>query len=162
MSEEAPKVKPETTLYEVGYLLSPLIPEEEILAKADEIVRVAIEGAGATVTNTTNPKRLPLAYQIGKSINHKRTNYREAYFGAIRFESLTESVAKIKASLDQNELALRFIIVNVPRRAELPIVPRRVPTRRTKVADKGADVAKPEISKEEIDKEIEGLLAPAA
>lgn len=161
MSEVTKKEKPETSLYEVGYLLNPMITEESLTASVDELIRSAIERAGGVVTSQTQPKRRALAYQVGKSVNHKRTNFREAYFGAIRFEALPEVLAEIKKNLDQGELILRFILINIPRRAEAPVVPKRIPARRAKVADKVTG-EKTEISKEEIDKEIEGLLTPAA
>lgn len=161
MSEVVKKEKPETNLYEIGYLLSPMITEESLTTSVDEFIRSAIERAGGVVTSQTQPKRRVLAYEVGKSVNHKRTNFREAYFGAIRFEALPDILAEIKKNLDQGELILRFIMVNIPRRAEAPVAPKRIPTRRAKVADKVTG-EKTEISKEEIDKEIEGLLTPAA
>ena len=164
MSEMIQKEKPETNLYEVGYLLSPMVPEEDAVAKADEGVRMAIEQAPAVVTSAVHPKRRPLAYAVGKSVNHKRTSFREAYFGSFRFEAMSDALVNLKKSLDESDLVIRFIIVSVPRRAELPIVPRRAPVRRaaTQSSDKVATPEKAQISEEEIDKEIEGLLAPAA
>lgn len=161
MSEVITKEKPETNLYEVGYLVSPLVTEEAITATVDEVVRMAIEKAGGAVTGQTMPKRRALAYQVGKSINHKRTNFREAYFGAIRFEAMSDMMAEVKKSLDASDIVIRFIIINIPRRVEIPVVAKRVPVRRGKPTEK-LPGDKPEITKEEIDKEIEGLLAPAA
>ncbi len=154
----------ESKAYEIGYLLSPLVLEEAILAMVDELVRTPVEKAGGTVTGTTPPKRQALAYQIGKAINHKRTNYREAYFGAVRFDAAPETLAAIKKDLDLAENILRYIMINLPRRAELPAAKRPLGARRAKAptADKTVKGAKPEITKEEIDKEIEGLLTQTA
>lgn len=163
MSENALDSKLESRLYEVAYLVTPLITEEEILATVDAALRLPVDQAGGLVTGVTHPKRQPLAYAVGKSVNHKRTLYREAYFGAIRFELDPVAVEQVKKSLTENELVLRFITAILPRRKEVPVAPRRpVAARRSKSGDKIATPAKPELSKEEIDKEIEGLLAEAA
>ena len=162
MSDRATKEKLDTRLYEVAYLVSPLIAEEAVLGAIDEAIRLPVEKLGGVVTGVTHPKRQVLAYKVGKSINHQCTSYCEAYFGALRFELDPISIAAVKKSLALNELVLRFVTVILPRRPEIVAAPRRPMARRTKLADKVITTAKPELSKEAIDKEIEGLLAEVA
>lgn len=101
---------PEPKLYEIGYLLSPLVPAEtkdETAVK--EINQVVIQNGGQIEAEIA-PAYLKLAYPVSKTLNHKHSIYKEAYFGATRFTVTPAALASIKAIFDKSPLLLRFLI----------------------------------------------------
>ena len=155
LNEKEPK------LYEIGYLLSPLVPEEGLIGAVNDNLRQPIEAAGGAVVSETAPTMRSLAYQVKKEVGSKRTKYQDAYFGALRFSAAPKAISQIKEAIDRLENVLRFMIIiapkdNPPRRA-----PRRPQAAKVVVVDEAGLVAeKPApMSTEDIDKEIEGMLA---
>ncbi len=153
--------KPETTniegagVYEIDYLLTPLLPEEKVTEFIEITVKGIIEQAGATMTSQpVMPKIRPLAYAVAKLINNKRSIFKEAYFGAFRFEGEGSAAEEIKAALDKQVDLIRYLIIKVPK-SSLKINAKRA-ERAEREAASGDD--KPKMTDAEIDNEIEGLL----
>lgn len=152
-------------LYEIGYLLNPLIPAEGVAAEADKALRTPIEALGGEVASQLMPFMRPLAYAVTKSIGSKKSSYKDAYFGALRFELTSDKIATLKESLDKSEMILRFLLIRLPKNAERVInFTYRKPASRHEgspdrpVVKETEPVEKVEINEEQIDKEIEGLL----
>ncbi|MFA6416112.1 MAG: 30S ribosomal protein S6 [Candidatus Paceibacterota bacterium] len=155
-------------LYEIGYLLNPLIPAEGVSAEADKALRTPIEALGGEVTSQLMPFMRPLAYAVSKSIGSKRSSYKDAYFGALRFELTSDKIADLKDALDKSEMILRFLLIRLPKNAERVInFTYRKPASRHEgsadrpVAKEAEAIEKVEINEEQIDKEIEDLLVTA-
>ena len=155
--------------YEIGYLLSPLIPTDEVAAKVAEAIKEPINTLKGVVGSELDPRHIVLAYRVGKTENHKRTSFGEAHFGAIRFTLAPESLLEFTDKLKANDLIIRFIMVSLPKNAaamtplkRLP-AKRRLPNESRPIANEGdKPEKKPEMTKEAIDKEIEGLLVETA
>ena len=153
-------------LYEIGYLLNPLIPTEGVSAEADKALRTPIEAVGGEVASQLMPFMRPLAYSITKSIGSKKSSYQDAYFGALRFELTADKIIALKESLDKSEMILRFLLIRLPKNAERVInfSYRKPASRHEGLADPSVapkeveTVSKGEINEEQLDKEIEGLL----
>lgn len=155
-----------TNLYEIGYLLNPLIPAEGVAAEADKALRTPIEALGGEVASQLMPFMRPLAYSVTKSIGSKKSSYKDAYFGALRFELTSDKIADLKESLDKSEMVLRFLLIRLPKNAERVInftyrkpasrhdgsTERSTAPKETEILEKG------EVNEEQLDKEIEGLL----
>ncbi|OGZ45211.1 MAG: hypothetical protein A3C84_02660 [Candidatus Ryanbacteria bacterium RIFCSPHIGHO2_02_FULL_48_12] len=139
--------------YEVGYLLSPLIPEDGVIKVLEE-VRVSIESKGALIDNTQNPKYIRLAYPIKKETH--------GYFGAIQLHIAPSLIHEVKEALDQNGQILRHLIIEWKKEP-----PRQQPTlkafqpKEPAVAGIVAEPAGPveeKASEQEIDKKLDEIL----
>lgn len=160
-------------LYEIAYLLSPLVMAENAATEVDKAIKAPIDSLGGNLTSQLAPILRPLAYPVAKTAGGKRQAYRDAYFGAARFEMSTKAVLEFKNLLDKNEQLLRFMIMRLPKSADKAINPsyrKILATHRDPLAaDAPKDeevVATPEpkgeVNPAELDKEIEGLLEEKA
>ncbi len=140
-------------LYEVGYLIIPLIPEDKV---ADEVnvLRSHIETAGGFIVSEEQPKMRKLSYEIRqRGIASKKAKFEDAYFGSMRFNASGEGVVAINESFDKNDKVLRFLIIKPVK--EAPRIPRtgpNAPKPKTETTDK-----KVAMSEQELDKEIDQL-----
>ena len=91
----------ESKNYELAYLLSPSLQEEEILTHANKL-SMLIEQAKGIVTHAEQPKKRKLSYPISKE--------RNAYFGWITFRLEPGFVADLEKSVKAQKL-LRHLIV---------------------------------------------------
>lgn len=87
--------------YELAYLLSPSIPEEEILTHANKL-SILIEQAKGIVKHAETPRKRKLSYPILKE--------RNAYFGWVTFQLEPNSVAELEKNIKSQKL-LRHLIV---------------------------------------------------
>ncbi len=170
MSTEMEKGGPETKLYELGYLFTPLVPAEEVGNAVTKAIKSAILAAGGSVASELEPKMSRLSYTISKSVEHRRTSFNEAYFGAIRLNLTPEAVALVEEKLKLEPMIIRFSFLSLPKDATKIVIPKRAlaPRKRsttpTDSTDKTpeAEVAPVVMTEEAIDKEIEGLLTKPA
>lgn len=145
----------EQKMYELAYLLNPLIAEEKI----DEEVlalRKAIEDHKGLIMSESRPKIQKLAYEIKKPT---KGNFDTAYFGLVKFLFAPELVLEIKKDIKKLEIGgnkiLRSSLVKVGAEtiASKPvkrIIRKKKPV--TEVKEKSG------IKIEEIDKKIEELI----
>lgn len=153
LNEKEPKI------YEIGYLLSPLVAEEKLAETVNTVIRKVVEDAGAKVTAETAPAMRALAYEVRKETAGKAARFTDAYFGAIRFEARPSMIAVINEHLDRAELVIRFMTIIAPK-DNPPRAPRRPVTAKPAAkAPVDGDVEKTPMKTEEIDAEIEGMLA---
>lgn len=136
----------EQKMYEIGYLLSPLVPEEK-LDEEISALRKLIEDRQGFIMNEGQLKSQKLAYPINK--------FKTAYFGWMKFLVNPEDVSEVKSSFKKNAQIIRFLITQIMAEKARPIITKKI-VKKKKVA-----VPKPktEIKIEEIDKKIEELLA---
>jgi ribosomal protein S6 len=158
--DQESKVPP--TVYEVGYLVSSVVPEEKVAEEAGN-VRSTIEKSGSYVISEDMPRLKQLAYTIEKSVGGKNERHVSAYFGNIKFEVSRDSVAEIAKNLEANKTIIRFILLKVPR--EIPVAHKpmfRSRTEKPKTADSETGdkeaPAKVTMTEAELDKTIEGLI----
>jgi ribosomal protein S6 len=153
----------EQKTYELGYLLSPFLPEEGIEEAVGRIFKATIESFGGTVTTSPAPRMRKLAYTISILRGPKQGAYSDAYFGALRFQASGEAIKKISDALDKTQEVVRFIVLALPKNVGPMTLKHTAPARMTTtpnpVAEDVAPKEKPELSEADIDKEIEGLLS---
>ncbi len=150
----------EGRVYEVGYLLVPTIGEEEVPAAYGNLRELILNNGGEVIADEM-PKMIPLAYQMQKVVQNIRSRFDSAYFGWIKFEMDPLNVLDLKKKLEADTNIIRFLITKTVRENTLAtkkfvgkdMIRKKYPT----VKKDNEDVV--EIDKEEIDKEIEALVA---
>lgn len=140
----------ELTQYEIAYLISPNVKEEEVFGEAGKITGF-IQEANGFIGHIEEPRRKRLAYPINKSL--------EAYFGWTQFSALPEKVAEIEKKLKLEKSLTRYLIVHAETE---PARPRFTKVRKTEEETPshiGAET-KPEekMNMEELDKQLEEIL----
>lgn len=142
-------------VYELGYLLIPIIAPEKI---ADEVnaVRAAIESSGGLVLFEEAAKERKLAYEMSHDITGgKRAKYDDAYFGWFKFSLSSDAVKTMEAELKKNQSLIRYLVINLTKEGSLS---------NGKDAKKSTGAKKPRksVSDKELDKEIDNLLEKTA
>jgi ribosomal protein S6 len=112
-------VKPENTkegmtVYEVGFLILPSIPEDKLTGIVDAI-RAIVTKEGGIEIDSEAPFKRPLAYEMSKTVGASRYVLQDAYFGWLKFEVRPESISKIKSGMEKLDEILRFLIIKAPR-----------------------------------------------
>lgn len=97
------KMNADAKNYELAYLLSPSLPEEEVLGYAGRISALIEEQQGA-IRRVEAPKKRRLAYAVKKE--------RSAYFGWTTFAALPAAIAAIDKKAKGMPQVLRHMIVD--------------------------------------------------
>ena len=148
-------------IYEAGYLLLSTLSEEEMPAVYTGL-KDLVASFGAEIISDEMPKMIPLSYTMSKVIQNVRNKFDSAYFGWIKFEIDPEKIGELKKKLDLEPKILRFLVLKTVK--ENTIASKRFVHRdlRRKISIKkeGEENETPApIDKEEIDKEIEAMVA---
>jgi len=146
-----------SSIYEVGYIMLPSIPEENLGGEVT-VFKDSLGEGGATFISDEYPKMMELAYEMSRSIANKKQKFSYGYFGWVKFECSTESARVIKDSLDKNEKLVRFLMIKTIRASTMS-------TKRAYGKQDGfkrRSIPKSEeslpINEETIDKEIDALV----
>ncbi len=146
-------------IYEVGFHIVPTVPEDGVGARVTAI-RDVIEGKKGHVIADEFPRHIDLSYPMTKVASNKRSLYRSAYFGWIKFEVDPKEVKAIEAGLKRDDHILRFILVSTVR--ENTMAPKKVfMQKRGEESEAKPEVkqeAKPELTEAELDKTIDELV----
>ena len=148
-------------VYELGYLLAPTISEENVPVSYDDLKNLIV-GLGGEMISDEMPKMIPLAYTMLKVTQNVRNKFDTAYFGWVKFEMIPEKVLELKKKLNVDLNFIRFLILKTVR--ENTIAAKRFihkdSRRKTIIIKKGGENGTPAlIDKEEIDKEIDAMVA---
>ena len=159
------KADAENNVYEIGYHVLPIIAEGDVEIVVNRL-RTAIEKTGGTFVAEGAPQRLTLAYPMAVWTNGKWTKYNEAYFGWIKFEVDSASIASIEAACKADKDILRHLVISTVREDTRASVRqfvlkevRRTDTIKSSVRPKVATETKEEVSDEKLDEAIEELVA---
>lgn len=147
-------------IYELGYLLVPTIKEEDLGMNYGNL-KDLIASLGGELISDEMPHSINLAYPMTKVISNIRNKFSTAYFGWVKFTMDAQKVLDLKKKLDLDVTFVRFLILKTVK--ENTIAAKRFvrgETYKKPAAKKPTDkeTAVP-INKEEIDKEIEALVA---
>jgi ribosomal protein S6 len=148
-------------VYELGYLLVPTISEEDLPATFGNLKEL-VSATGGMIISDEMPKTIPLAYKMVKVIGNARHKFSAAYFGWIKFTMDTEKILELKKKLDLDPNLIRFLVLKTVK--ENTIASKRfirgdMAHRRQRVEKNGNEETAVPINKEEIDKEIDALVA---
>ncbi|MEX2014060.1 MAG: 30S ribosomal protein S6 [Parcubacteria group bacterium] len=114
----------EMTVYEIGYLVLPSIPEDKVSEVTDQI-RKAITKEGGVELDAEEPFKEDLAYSMSKTIGASRYVLTDAYLGWIKFEADKSKAPAIKAGVEAIEEVLRFLLIKAPRETEFTFAKAR-------------------------------------
>ncbi|MEK7136365.1 MAG: 30S ribosomal protein S6 [Patescibacteria group bacterium] len=147
--------------YELGYLLVPFVAEGERENTVQKEIKDAILATGGKIGTEVGPIMKHLAYSIRKMSNNKYNLFRDAYFGAIRFETTPSAIDQITKSMQKSDSLIRFMIIEVAKNTEMKV--RLVDGADKKEADlvDGVEIGVVEAvgaDEQAIDKEIDDLL----
>lgn len=147
-------------VYELGYLLVPTIKEEDVPVNYGNLKELVLSFGGEIISDEI-PKMNSLAYSMPKIISNVRHKFNTAYFGWVKFIMDSRKVLELKRHLDLDSNFIRFLILKTVK--ENTIAARRFvrgEAYRHRPKSKSAvnEMAVP-INKEEIDKEIDALVA---
>ena len=152
----------ESRVYEVGYLLVPSILEENVPAIYGNL-KDLISSLQGTLISDEMPVMISLAYTMQKTVQNVRNKYDTAYFGWIKFHMDGEKVLELKKKLDLDANIVRFLILKTVK--ENTIAAKRFMHKdmsRKKISSIKKNIENEEvvaINKEEIDKEIDAMIA---
>ncbi len=158
----------ETRVYEIGYLLSPLVSAAALAETAEKNLKSLIVSAGGSEVSDLPPRAIRLAYPIKQTVGHKPLIFREAFFGAWRFRLAPEAVPALGAALRASPELIRHLLIEVPPPALAEEKRARTKTKRAlplrvRPAVSVRRPAEPSaMSQAEMDKEIDQLLATEA
>lgn len=143
----------DTKNYEIAYLLSPTIPEEELLMSVNTLSALIEEQKG-TVKHVQNPRKQKLSYPI-----HKERN---VYFGWTTFRLAPDSVTALEKRLKTNTQILRYLIVEEETRLKTPLF--RIPTiksagQKSPAIPREANKTEEKLDLEALDKKLEEILS---
>ena len=151
----------DSRVYEVGYLLVPTLSEEEMPAIYSSL-KDTIASLGGEFISDEMPKMINLAYTMNKTIQNVKNRFDNAYFGWVKFFMDAEKVLELKKKLDLNPQVIRFLIVKTVKENTIAAkkFTNRDNTRRKPFSAKREDVEEAlPINKEEVDKEIDAMVA---
>ncbi len=100
----------EPRVYELGFLLSPAVREEDLDARVDEI-KAIITGTTGTILSEGRPEFIDLAYEMSRIINNKRVRFNQGYFGWIKFSTTPDQINAIGDALEKNLLIIRNLLI---------------------------------------------------
>ncbi|MCE9643890.1 30S ribosomal protein S6 [Candidatus Parcubacteria bacterium] len=103
-------------LYEVSFLISPNLPEENVAAEVAAITGF-VEKVGGEILFSEAPKMRPLAYSMIKSHVGKREKFDSAYFGSFIAGVEKEGAATLVKSIESLPAVVRALVVSVPKEA---------------------------------------------
>ncbi|MES3032168.1 MAG: 30S ribosomal protein S6 [Patescibacteria group bacterium] len=147
-------------VYELGYLLVPTIKEEDLAVSYGNLKEL-VASFGGEIVSDEMPKMLNLAYTMQKVVSNVRSKFNTAYFGWTKFTMDSQKVLELKKSLDLNPTFVRFLILKTVKEntiAAKRFVRGETYKRPTTKKSTENEIVTP-INKEEIDKEIDALVA---
>lgn len=149
-------------VYELGFLLVPTISTDEMPVVFGDLKGLILT-MGAEMISDEMPKMITLAYAMQKTIANIRNKFNTAYFGWVKFAMDADKVLDLKKKLDLDSQVVRFLILKTVRentmaskryiRTDMPSGTRAPLTKKTE------DEVMVPINKEEVDKEIDAMVA---
>jgi len=148
-------------VYELGYLLVPTVEEVDLPVIYGNLKELVSSYGGLTISDEM-PKMISLAYAMVKVVANVRSKFNTAYFGWTKFTMDSDKVLKLKKKLDLDANIIRFLILKTVK--ENTIAAKRfirgdIARRRPTVKKNEDNETTVPINKEEIDKEIDALVA---
>lgn len=157
ISEEEKDISPVLSVYEIGYLMVPTIPEEGLGAEVT-LFKDSLLEKGVIFISDEYPKLIELAYEMIRSIDNKKQKFSYGYFGWVKFECTPTEAKEIKSFLEKNEKLIRYLMIKTVRENTMSV--KR--TYNKQDGSKRKVFSRPEetevINEETIDKEIEALV----
>lgn len=104
----------EPRVYEIGFLMSPVVRDEDLTTRYDEL-KETLTGLGASFISEGYPEFIDLAYEMSKVIDNKRVRFNQGYFGWVKIELDPAQMTSLKELLDKNILLIRYLLISTTR-----------------------------------------------
>lgn len=101
-------------VYEISYILLPNLSAEESLKELSSLQKNVVDNGGEVIA-FENPVMIDLAYPMTKVTTSSRTKCQKGYFGYLKFEIESASVADVKKYAESNANIVRFLIIKTVR-----------------------------------------------
>jgi ribosomal protein S6 len=102
------------TVYEIGYLVLPSIPEDSLSDVVSKINN-SFEKLGGTKIDGEDPFLYELSYEMSKVTGARKYVVHEAYLGWVKFELEADKIGAVKDEVEKLEEILRVLLIKVPR-----------------------------------------------
>lgn len=143
----------ESKNYELAYLLSPSILEEEVLTLTGELSTL-VESAKGLIRHNEAPKKIKLFYSIKKEDN--------AYFGWITFNFTGDDIESLNKKLKGISQILRYLLVEeeIEKRPAFirPFMPLKTVPRKVRAVPRPEVETVEKLDLEALDKKLEEIL----
>ena len=106
-------------IYELGYHVISLVPEEEVLGEVENLKSILEKHGASFIGEEDLPKLISLAYKIDKKIANKKHIFDKAYFGWVKFEVNPLNLPMIHNEIKELENILRFLIIKTVRSSKV-------------------------------------------
>ena len=136
----------EPRVYELGFLLSPAVREEDLDTRTDEIKDVVTNASGEIISDA-RAEFIDLAYEMSKIIDNKRVRFNQGYFGWIKFTATPDQIKSIQETMDKNTLIIRCLLTSTV--AENTVISKKPLSKILKSS------ARPEITEGELIDDVE-------
>lgn len=147
--------------YELGYHLVPSLGPDDLALRVREFMQVITDGGGS-IDQEGAPEAYTLAYTMRRLRGGTYHTYNTSFFGWIRFSAPPESIEALRKMLELDEHVIRHLLFKLDRAALAPApVSRRDPElmQGKALVKKHEAEEKAEVSEEELDKQLEQLIA---
>ena len=151
----------EGRIYEVGYLLVPTISEEELPVHYGNLKEL-VASLGGDIIADEMPKMISLAYPMHKTLQNVINKFDSAYFGWVKFSMDPEKVLELDKKLKLDLGIIRFLTIKTVKEntiAAKRFVHRDMLRRKPPTMKKEGEEEAAPINKEEVDKEIDAMVA---
>ncbi|MHB8651651.1 MAG: 30S ribosomal protein S6 [Minisyncoccota bacterium] len=143
-------------VYEIGFLLLPTIPEEQILDEMNALKSTVESLQALLISDGGTLELLTLAYPMVHTVSNKHTTYESAYFGWIKFHARPESIAALDVALKTNQKLIRYLLVKTIK--ENTLLPKRFGAPPAKKKEE-ITLTSPVLTEAEIDKTVDDLIS---
>lgn len=126
------------TVYEIGYLILPSIPEDK-LGDVGALIRGIITKEDGLEIDAEAPIKQPLAYSMSKTIGASRYVLTDAYFGWIKFEARPDKILVIKDNVEKIGEILRLLLIKAPRESAFTFAKARAALEEKKKVESGSE-----------------------
>lgn len=146
-------------VYEIGYLLSPAVAEDQLGDTAAKLIIEPILQAAGVIVHEDKPSLISLAYPIRKTVEHRTMIFKTAYSGSIQFTAETDAVLGLLKGYRGTLEIVRFLLIERPSLpVRDPLAINRPETGEPVRADVKTEI---KIDPAALDREIDQLLSPA-
>lgn len=139
--------------YEIAYILTPALPEGEVVSYAGKIT-AAIEDAKGVIKKFEEPKKRKLGYPIKKR--------REGYFGWATFRMAPIGITEVEKRVKTDEHVLRHLIleeeIETKPQGMLRVITSRPVPGKPKAVPRAPEKTDEKLDLEELDKKLEEIL----
>jgi len=158
---ENEKKNADSRIYEVGFLFVPTLSEEELPVSFGNLKEL-ISSSGGSIISDEMPKLINLAYTMPKTLQNVIKKFDTAYFGWVKFSMDPEKIPELKKKLELELNIIRFLIMKTVKEntvAAKRFIHRDMFHRKPPMARKEGEGEVVPINKEEVDKEIDAMVA---